>query len=76
MTVIGPNRPLEGFHALQLKAALKLEIAGMKNSRGSAYAYIKKQYGFRGSKQAVFIQLTQHCIDNGWLPGPKEEPTT
>lgn len=45
------------FHLLQLKYALKLEIVGLRHSQGSVYAYIKRLYGFKGSKQKVLDQL-------------------
>jgi hypothetical protein len=38
-------------------SALKLETLGLKNSRGSIYAFCKKQYGFKGNKQAVLTQM-------------------
>lgn len=47
----------EMFHLLQLKYALKLEIVGLKHSRGSVYAYVKKHFGFKGNKQKVLDQL-------------------
>lgn len=50
------------FHLLQLRSALGLEIKGLKNSRGSAYAYIKKTFGYKGSKQKVYDQLNARII--------------
>ena len=50
------------FHLLQLRSALGLEIKGLKNSKGSAYAYIKKKFGYKGSKQKVYDQLNAHII--------------
>lgn len=40
-------------------SALKLEIFGMRHSRGSVYAMIKRQFGLKGSKQSVHDQLKQ-----------------
>jgi len=45
------------FHLLQLRSALGLEIKGLKHSKGSAYAYIKKEFGYKGNKQKVYDQL-------------------
>lgn len=45
------------FHLLQLKYALILEIKGLRHSQGSAYAYVKKRFGFKGNKQRVLDQL-------------------
>ena len=47
------------FHLLQLKYALRLEIRGIKNSRGSVYAYVKRNFGFRGNKEKVLAQLEE-----------------
>lgn len=41
------------------KHALKLELLGMKHSRGSVYAAIKRQHNLTGSKQKVLEQLTE-----------------
>ena len=48
----------ELFHMIAQKHALKLEIAGLKHSRGSVYAHIKRTYGFKGNKQSVLDQFT------------------
>lgn len=54
------------FHLLQMKFGLKLEIAGMKHSRGSVYALVKRTFGFKGNKQKVYDQLVAHIegLDN------------
>ena len=61
---------IEGFRLCTLRAALKLEIKGLRHSRGSVYAAIKKQFGFRGSKERVLEQLStyieQFNRDNGF----------
>ena len=44
------------FRMLTLRAALKLEIAGMKKRGPSAYAILKKE-GFTGTRAAVLQQL-------------------
>ena len=45
------------FQLLQWKYALKLEILGIRHSRGSVYAHVKRVLGLRGSKQRVLAQL-------------------
>ncbi len=46
------------YRLLALRSALKLEILGMKRSKGpSVYAIIKEEFGFRGSKQKVLDQF-------------------
>lgn len=60
--VIDTPSGIEVFQLLRLKAALKLEMLGMKYSRGSVYAYIKRTYGLKGNKQKVydnFIKLIE-----------------
>ncbi len=49
----------EMFNMIAQKHALKLEIAGMKMSRGSVYAHIKKVYHLRGNKQSVYTQFCE-----------------
>lgn len=49
----------EMYNMLAQKAALKLELAGLKMSRGSVYAHIKRTYGLRGSKQSVYTQFCE-----------------
>jgi hypothetical protein len=46
------------FSMLSQRGALRLEIMGLKMSRGiSVYAIVKKQHGFTGNKQKVLEQL-------------------
>ena len=49
------------FNMLAQRSALKLELAGLKMSRGSAYAHIKRTYNLRGSKQSVYTQFCELC---------------
>lgn len=44
---------------LAQKHALSLERKGIKHSKGSVYAHIKKVYGLRGNKEAVFTQFCE-----------------
>lgn len=46
---------------LAQKMALSLELKGMKHSRGSVYAHIKRTYGLRGNKQSVYTQFCELC---------------
>jgi hypothetical protein len=49
---------------MTLRQALKLETLGMSRSRSpSAYALVKKEFGFKGSKRRVLEQLTAHLND-------------
>jgi hypothetical protein len=63
---------IDSFRLLALKGALHLETLGMKRSRGaSAFAIVKKEFGFKGSKQSVYDQFVEALIRNGILKGAK-----
>lgn len=56
------DRPdqIEHFRFLTLRQGLKLEIKGMRMSRGvSAYAILKRELGLKGSRISVFNQLSE-----------------
>ena len=61
------------YNLLQLKYALKLEIAGMTHSKGSAYAHIKRRFNFTGNRQTVYDKLVRYIDLN--YPKPKQENT-
>lgn len=50
---------------LTLRKMLGLEILGIKPSRGrkTAYATVKEKYGFRGSRQSVYDQMSSELPD-------------
>ena len=52
-----PGIDVEFYRLLTLRSALSLEMLGMKNSRRSAYAIIKEEFGFKGNKQKVYNQI-------------------
>lgn len=59
---------VNAFALLTLRSALGLELKGISVRRGfSAYATVKKRYGFRGSKQAVYDQFTAALKSAGIL---------
>jgi hypothetical protein len=45
------------FHLCAQISALRLEILGLRHSRGSVYAHVKRQYGLTGNKASVLAQL-------------------
>lgn len=47
------------FQLMQWKYGLRLEIQGLKMSRGSVYAHVKKKLGWRGNRQAILTQLEE-----------------
>jgi hypothetical protein len=61
MTVITGAKNIAMYRLLTLRSALKLEIVGLKASRGrSAYALIKREFGLKGSKQRVLEQFEEY----------------
>lgn len=68
-TIITGNN-INLFRLLSMKNAIKLEIKGLRNSRGSVVALCKKEFGFKGSKEKVLEQLEKRiqklqCPDCG-----------
>ena len=59
MTALTTPDQIERYRLATLRAALKLEIAGMKRSRGpSAYAILKKE-GFTGTRADILEQINK-----------------
>ena len=54
--VLTGNQTLR-FQQLATLYALKLECLGMKHSRGSVYAKVKRDYNLKGTKHSVYDQL-------------------
>jgi len=52
---------------LSLRAALKLEVLGMKRKGHSANHIVKTQFGFKGNKKQVLEQFTNHLTKEGIL---------
>lgn len=66
--VLDTPEMIQAFKLLQLKGALKLELAGMKMWRGqTAYSIIKELYGYKGSKQKVYDQFVSDLKESGVL---------
>jgi hypothetical protein len=60
MTVIDTPEGIELFRILALKCALSLETKGLMRRGRSAYALVKEEFGFKGSKVKVLAQLEAH----------------
>ncbi len=58
MTALTTPDQIARFRLLTLRAALRLEIAGMKRRGPSAYAILKKE-GFAGTRAAILEQLNK-----------------
>jgi hypothetical protein len=55
--IINNPQDIRSFRNKVLLSGLRLEILGLKHSRTSTYSLIKKEFGFKGSKQQVYDQL-------------------
>jgi hypothetical protein len=62
---------IDSFRLLALKGALHLELLGMKRRGSSAFAIVKKEFGFKGSKQSVYDQFVETLTNQGILKGAK-----
>lgn len=49
---------LADVRLITLKHALRLELAGLTRRGSSAYAILKREYGYRGDKRTVLAALT------------------
>lgn len=58
MTALTAPEQIERYRLATLRAALKLEIAGMKRRGPSAYAILKKE-GFTGTRAAILEQINK-----------------
>ena len=47
------------YALLSLRAALRLEVVGLKGRGKSAYSIAKKELGIKGNKQKVLDQVNQ-----------------
>lgn len=54
---ISGDRDTHLFDLLRKRVMLKLELKGMKNSRGSMFAAVKREFGLKGNKASVFNQF-------------------
>jgi hypothetical protein len=59
IAVLHEQEQIAMFRLLTLRQALKLEMMGMKMSRGkTAYSIIKAELGLKGSRETVFKELS------------------
>jgi hypothetical protein len=58
MTVVITGENIGRYREKVLLSALKLEILGIKRSRGrTAYSIIKSEFNLKGSRQSVYDQF-------------------
>jgi hypothetical protein len=59
IAVLQEQEQIAMYRLLTLRQALKLEMKGLKMSRGrSAYSIIKSELGLKGSRETVFKELS------------------
>lgn len=59
---------INAYRLLALKGALKLEVIGLKASRGfSAFKVVKAEFGFTGNKASVLAKYEAHLRSIGVL---------
>jgi len=59
VTVLHDQEQIAMYRLLTLRQALKLEMKGLKMSRGkTAYSIIKAELGLKGSRETVFKELS------------------
>jgi hypothetical protein len=58
MTLDNPT-DIKRFHMLAQVHAMRLEQLGLKHSRGSVYAHVKRTYGLKGNRQTVIVGLQE-----------------
>ena len=60
MTTLTTPAQISLFRLMTLKAGLKLEIKGLRMSRGRTCYAILKSEGYTGTRETVLTALTQH----------------
>ena len=68
MVIIEGKEQVSAFRLLSLRSGLKLELKGMKVSRGkTCYSIIKKEFNLTGSREVVLRKYEQILRDNNIL---------
>lgn len=72
MTTISEPEGIYYFQLLATRGALTLEILGIRAAANySAYAVIKKRFGFKGNRQKVLDQFNEYIEQ--WREEHKEQ---
>jgi hypothetical protein len=53
-----PTNAVDVHMFLTRRAALGLEMKGLRHSRGSVYALCKREYGLKGNREKVHAAMT------------------
>jgi hypothetical protein len=67
MTMIDTPEGIRAWQLLSWRSRLKLEIKGLKFKDGSTYAFIKREFGLKGSRESVLKQYEALLIKEGYL---------
>jgi hypothetical protein len=57
---------IEAYRLLAIKGILKLELAGMRG-KINTFAAVKREFGFKGSRQFVYEQYVAMLLEKGLL---------
>lgn len=57
------------WYLLSMRSRLGLEIKGLKFRDGSTYAYLKREFGYKGSREKVYDAYTTDLREAGYLVG-------
>lgn len=55
--VVSGTRDTHLYDLFRIRAMLKLELNGLKSSKGSLFATVKQKFGLKGNKASVFAQF-------------------
>jgi hypothetical protein len=59
MTALTTPEQIATYRLAALRTGLKLEIKGLRMSRGpTAYSILRSEYGYKGKREAVLAQVT------------------
>lgn len=67
MTLITGEDNIERFRLITLRGALRLEMKGLKRSKGSVSHILKESYGITGSKKKQLEALNHLLGDKGYM---------
>ena len=66
MQVIDTPEGIEAFRLLSIHGRLKLELRGLR-FRINTFSHVRKEFGFKGSRQRVFEQYETMLRERGIL---------
>ena len=59
MTTLSNPAQIDAARLLTLRQMLRLEMLGMTRKGRSAYSILKSEFGFKGSRESIFVELTE-----------------